>query len=82
MSGPIKPSEVVARKTSEIWYEVTGRGSGKKMDGLHVAHVDRPYGQMQSGCGVAICAAFPVLHPGRRVVKCRACRRVEQGRPP
>lgn len=33
-----------------IWYEVTGRGSGEKLDGLHVANVECPYGQMTTLC--------------------------------
>jgi hypothetical protein len=46
-----------------IWYEVTGRGSGKKLDGLHVANVERPYGQMTTGCGVGISSAVVVTRP-------------------
>ena len=51
-----------------IWYEVTGRGSGEKLDGIHVANVERPYGQMSTGCGVGISSAVVVTRPpeGRR----------------
>ena len=60
-----------------IWYEVTGRGSGKKLDGIHVANVDQPYGQMTTGCGVAISSAVVVTRP-RPGSTCRACRRSEK----
>jgi hypothetical protein len=57
-----------------IWYEVHGRGSGKKMDGVHRADVERPYGKMTTFCGVGISAAFPVSHP-RPGAACRSCRK-------
>lgn len=56
------------------WCEVTGRGSGRKLDGVHKADVERPYGQMVTFCGVVISAAFPVYrsHPK---VRCKPCSR-------
>lgn len=61
-----------------VWYEVTGRGSGKKIDGLHVADVGQPYGKMITGCGVGVSAAFHVHHPWPWQRKCKMCRRVEK----
>ena len=61
------------------WYEVTGRDSGKPIEGIHVANTDSPYGQMTSGCGVVISSAFPVRFPRPWQHKCKLCVRVTKG---
>ncbi len=60
--------------TMPDWCEVTGRGSGRWLEGIHRVDVERPYGKMTTFCGVVISSAFRAesAHPSRR---CRACRR-------
>lgn len=62
------------RRDSMVWYEVTGRGSGVKLDGVHRADVERPFGEMTTFCGVVVSAAFPAYRP-RPGELCRACRK-------
>ena len=64
-----------------IWYEVTGRGSGERLDGIHVANVERPYGQMTSGCGVGISSAVVVTRPRSWQHKCGQCASSTQPKP-
>jgi len=61
------------------WCEVTGRGSGERLDDLHRVDTERPVGQLQTFCGVIISAAFRVHHP-RPGSLCRPCRRAAERR--
>ena len=67
-----------AVQVKRAWYEVTGRGSGKPLAGLHHADVDQPYGKMITLCGVGISSAFlsSWLKKGQRY--CTMCSRVSQ----
>lgn len=66
-----------SEEATVVWYEVTGRGSGRKLDGIHGANTDAPYGEMTTRCGVGISSAFTVTYPKPWQHKCRACRRIE-----
>jgi hypothetical protein len=59
----------------DAWYNVVGRGSGQRLAGFHQAHVDRPYGEMQTFCGVGVSSAIVVSIHGREVACCRVCKR-------
>lgn len=56
------------------WYDVTGRGSGRRLADVHRVDVDRPFGKMLTFCGVGISSAFRKHYP-RRGTECRACRK-------
>ncbi len=58
----------------ETWCEVTGRGSGVVLDGVHHADTARPYGKMTTFCGVVVSVVVHVSWP-RPGTTCRACRR-------
>lgn len=58
----------------ETWCEVTGRGSGMALDGVHHVDTARPYGQMTTFCGVVVSVVVPAYRP-RPGSTCRACRR-------
>jgi hypothetical protein len=62
------------------WYEVTGRGSGLTLEEIHHADTNRPYGKMETFCGVHISVAFRVRPPQPKPF-CRMCQRAsEDGR--
>ena len=49
----------------ETWCEVTGRGSGVALDGVHHVDTARPYGQMTTFCGVVVSVVVPLCPPKR-----------------
>jgi len=58
------------------WYVVRGRGSGLVLPGQHLAHVDRPFGKMETFCGVVISSAFTGGTVRNHGEHCKACKRV------
>lgn len=56
------------------WCEVYGRGSGRRLEGLHRTDTDRPFGKMTTFCGVIVSAVFPA-HKAPPEERCKPCSR-------
>ena len=69
----------VGDRTRTPWAECFGRGSGQRLDGLHKAITDMPYGKMRTFCGVVVSAVYPTWNwMWRRGELCRPCRKEEE----